>query len=80
MKTAKDFLIAKDIKVNLKNLSESWEKANALILEVMEEYAQYKVNELNKSDVIKSVCVDCKEEFEPINRCVACENNKGFPM
>lgn len=28
------------------------------ILKAMEEYAQMKVNELNKSDVIKSVC-DC---------------------
>ena len=26
------------------------------LLIIMEEYAQYKVNELNKSDVIKSVC------------------------
>jgi hypothetical protein len=26
------------------------------VQQAMEEYAQYKVNELNKSDVIKSVC------------------------
>ena len=31
------------------------------IIQAMEEYAQYKVDELNKSDVIKSICV-CNEQ------------------
>ena len=43
------------------------------------------IEELNQAlpqaDVIKSVCVDCKDEFEAqMERCDACENNKGFPM
>ena len=33
---------------------------------------------LPQANVIKSVCVDCKEEFKPIDRCVACENNRSI--
>ena len=34
---------------------------------IMDGYAQYKVNELNKSDVIKSVCEIDKHKFEGKN-------------
>jgi len=34
-----------------------------------------------KQPAIKSVCVDCKDEFEAqMERCCVCENNKEFPM
>lgn len=56
--------------------SESW------VIRFAEEYAKLKVDAvLRQPDVIKSVCVDCKDEFEAqTERCYACENNKGFPM
>ena len=50
-----------------------WEKA----IEAMEEYAQYKVNELNESDVIKSVCPDCGgKNFNVFENVKSCNNEK----
>jgi hypothetical protein len=48
MKTAKEIL--DEVTKGCGIVSEQY------ILKAMEQYAQYKVNELNKSDVIKSVC------------------------
>ena len=48
------------------------------ILRAMEEYAQYKVNELNKSDVIKSVCEHEWYRSELMNerRCILCNEKE----
>ena len=51
-------------------------KERGAILQAMESYAQYKVNELNKSDVIKSVCPKCKSDdwdgMGQYRRCKKC--------
>lgn len=55
MKTAKDFFFFNYEGAVLDLHQNQIEK----IISLMENYAQMKVNELNKSDVIKSVCPTC---------------------
>ena len=62
-----------------------WLRSEYQIEEVYEMFADEFLQDrarknLDQPDVIKSVCVDCGEKFEQRERCIACENNKGFPM
>lgn len=51
----------KILEVNLGRYFYNTGELHNAISDAMEEYAQYKVNELNKSDVIKSVCIHKNE-------------------
>lgn len=79
MKTAKEIL-ANEIGV-LKIDGVKWDRVSGAtnkIVSAMENYAQIKVNELNKSDVIKSVCEHDWYRSELMNerRCILCNEKE----
>lgn len=58
MKTAKEFLESKTLTLS-KDIFDGYKITHSYLNALLEEYAQLKVNELNKADVIKAVCVHC---------------------
>lgn len=65
MKTAKEFLESKPLTLK-KDVFDGYKVTYSYLVSLLEEYAQIKVDELNKSDVKKLVCI-C-EEKDPIHQ------------
>lgn len=57
MKTAEEILKQVEKKYATSTIIDDTYIPFGVVMEAMEEYAQYKVNELNKTDVINQVCV-----------------------
>ena len=59
MKTAKEFLISKEIKLNPQNITgKRWDEFNSKIFEAMEDFAEHKAIEFRKWCEVKEVELD----------------------